>query len=122
MIHLHYTVIKWPDGWSFEEIDPDTGCVVFASHTWGYALYDTRDDVLRAIGDCEAARARVRCCSVDDLGSTITLERRRRQQRVREKRDAENRLTELLRRYQRVYTTSDFARRGFCATRSAGAM
>ncbi len=122
MTHLAYTVIAWPDGWSFEEVDPDTGYIIFSSHTWGYPLYDSLDDALRAVGVCETARARVRCCSVDDLGSTVTLVRRQRRTRAREKREAESQLTELLRRYQRTYTTSDFARRGFCATRSVGAM
>ena len=122
MTHLNYTVIAWPDGWSFEETDPDAGHVIFASHTWGYALYDTLDDALHAISDCEAARARVRCCTVDDLGSTITCVRRRRQARAQEEREAEAKLTELLTRYQRTYTTSDFARRGFGAAQSVGAM
>ncbi len=104
MTQLNYTLTKWSDNaWTFEETDPETNRVIFSSYSWGYPLYESLDDALHAIGLCEAARARARGCSVEDLGSTITMTRRPRYLRVRECVQAEARLTKLLTRYCHVH-------------------
>ena len=114
MTKLNYSLTKWSDNaWTFDETDPETNRVIFSSYSWGYPLYETLDDVLHAIGLCEAARAKVQGCAVEDLDSTITLTRRPRYLRARECARDQARLEKLLHRYCRTYTKRDYVMSGF---------
>ncbi len=108
MPDVRYTLIHWSDdNWSFEEIDPATGAVIFASHL-DYPLYICRFDALHAITICEHARAHVHGHELDDFTAEVVLEKRPRWQRVRDQARAEARLTRLLRKARRVYTKREF--------------
>ena len=87
---INHTIIQWLDyTYSFEVSDHGSEVPFFKSHTHGYPIYRTVEDVERAIVAYETGRARIRGCAADKLAKSVIVAVRPVSDRIFDQRMAE---------------------------------